>query len=132
MNRTEQLELLATAFISEVATVCEDYGDAGEAVLAAKIEDAKTTFVRLCKERHTQAVSGKGLWGLATTTYAYMTFFKEAEKWLPKLIEGAAMVAMEKAEAMSVVELQRLGLERIRLDGALCAIIDDALLEEGL
>jgi hypothetical protein len=132
MNRTEQLELLATAFISEVATVCEDYGDAGEAVLAAKIEDAKATFVRLCKERHTQAVSGKGLWGLATTTYAYMAFFKKAEKWLPKLIEGAAMVAMEKAEAMSVVELQRLGLERIRLDGALCAIIDDALLEEGL
>jgi hypothetical protein len=101
MNRTEQLELLATAFISEVATVCEDYGDAGEAVLAAKIEDAKATFVRLCKERHTQAVSGKGLWGLATTTYAYMAFFKKAEKWLPKLIEGAAMVANLEAEELA-------------------------------
>jgi hypothetical protein len=131
MNRTEQLELLATAFISEVVPVCEDYGDeSGNVLLAAKVEDAKDTFVRLLKDRHAQALHGKSLWGITKTTYLHMAFLKKAMKWLPKLIEGAALVALEKAEAMSVVELQ--GLERIRLDGALCAIIDDAMLEEGL
>ena len=134
MNHTEKLELLANALISEVVPLVSEFQseEAFNAVFKAKVKDCTGLFVSAIKDRFTDSLAGKKGFDIIKVTVKHMRFFNQLKKELPELIEDAANLALDVAERKSISELQAMGLNRMTLDGAITAIVQDEMLEAGL
>jgi len=134
MNQTEKLELLANALISEVVPLASQFEstEAFNAVFRAKVKDCMALFVVFARERHTAAIAGKNAIQVCVITAKHMLFLNKVKKWMPELIEDANLIALDLAEKKSILELQKMGLSPMTLDGAMTAILDEAMLESGL
>jgi len=134
MNQTEKLELLANALISEVVPLASQFEstEAFNAVFRAKVKDCMALFVVFARERHSTAIAGKNAIQVCVITAKHMMFLNKVKKWMPELIEDASLIALDLADKKSVLDLQRMGLSHTTLDGAMTAILDEAMLESGL
>ena len=134
MNQTEKLELLANALISEVVPLASQFEstEAFNAVFRAKVKDCMALFVVFARERHSTAIAGKNAIQVCVITAKHMLFLNKVKKWMPELIEDANLIALDLAEKKSILELQKMGLSPMTLDGAMTAILDESMLESGL
>jgi len=134
MNQTEKLELLANELISEVVPLASQFesSEAFNAVFRAKVKDCMALFVGFARERHSTAIAGKNAIQVCVITAKHMLFLNKVKKWMPELIEDASLIALDLADKKSVLDLQRMGLSHTTLDGAMTAILDEAMLESGL